>query len=87
MPSNPPLVLLIEDEAPIRRFLRASLGAQGFRLVEAETAQKGLRIAAQQPPDMVILDLGLPDGDGQDVLRQLREWLRAPIIVLSARGQ
>src|SRR5262249_10973607 len=87
MSSHPALVLLIEDETPIRRFLRASLSAQGFRLVEAKSGQKALRTAAQQPPDIVILDLGLPDCDGQDVLRQLREWLHAPIIVLSARGQ
>jgi two-component system KDP operon response regulator KdpE len=79
--------LLIEDEMPIRRFLRTSLAAEGYRLAEAETAQKGIRLAMQQPPELVILDLGLPDGDGQDVLRQLREWLRTPIIVLSARGQ
>jgi two-component system KDP operon response regulator KdpE len=87
MPSITPLILLIEDETPIRRFLRASLGAEGLRVIEAETAQKGLRIAAQQPPDIVILDLGLPDADGQEVLQRLREWLHAPIIVLSARGQ
>jgi two-component system KDP operon response regulator KdpE len=56
-------------------------------LNEAETGQKAIRVAAQQPPDLVILDLGLPDMDGQDVLRQLREWLQAPVIVLSARDQ
>src|SRR6516225_3627788 len=82
-----PMILLIEDELPIRRFLRASLASDGYRLVEAETGQKGLRLAAQQPPDLVILDLGLPDLDGQEVLRQLREWLHAPIIVLSVRDQ
>ena len=82
-----PLVLLIEDELPIRRFLRASLTGDGYRLVEAETGQQGLRLAAQQPPDLVILDLGLPDLDGQEVLRQLREWLHAPVIVLSVRDQ
>jgi two-component system KDP operon response regulator KdpE len=82
-----PMILLIEDELPIRRFLRASLASDGYRLVEAETGQKGLRLAAQQPPDLVILDLGLPDLDGQEVLRQLREWLHAPIIILSVRDQ
>jgi len=81
------MVLLIEDELPIRRFLRASLASDGYRLVEAETGQQGLRLAAQQPPDLVILDLGLPDLDGQEVLRQLREWLHAPIIILSVRDQ
>src|SRR5437762_3018506 len=79
------LILLIEDELPIRRFLRTSLA--DYRLVEAETGEQAIRVAAQQPPDLVILDLGLPDVDGQDVLRQLREWLTAPIIILSARDQ
>jgi two-component system, OmpR family, KDP operon response regulator KdpE len=79
------LILVIEDEQPIRRFLRASLTTEGYRLVEAATGEEGLRLAAQQPPDLVILDLGLPGLDGQEVLRQLREWLSAPIIVLSAR--
>ena len=79
------LVLIIEDEAPIRRFLRASLTAEGYRVVEAETGEEGLRVAARQPPDLVILDLGLPAMDGQEVLRRLREWLGAPVVVLSAR--
>ncbi len=87
MTAAEPLILLIEDEAPIRRFLRASLGAEGYRLVEAETGEQGLRLAAQQPPDLVIHDLGLPDVEGQDVLCRLREWLTSPILVLSARGQ
>src|SRR5262245_27942262 len=87
MSTTPPLILLIEDELPIRRFLRASLAGEGYRLAEAETGQQAIRLAAQQPPDLVILDLGLPDADGQDVLRQLREWLQAPIVVLSARDQ
>jgi two-component system KDP operon response regulator KdpE len=82
-----PLILLIEDELPIRRFLRTSLAGDGYRLVEAENGQQGLRLAAQQPPDLVILDLGLPDIDGHEVLRQLREWLRAPVIILSVRDQ
>ncbi len=82
-----PLLLLVEDELPIRRFLRASLAGEGYRLVEAETGQQAVKLAAQQPPDLIILDLGLPDQDGQEVLRQLREWLRAPIIILSVRDQ
>jgi two-component system KDP operon response regulator KdpE len=85
--STSALLLLVEDEQAIRRFLRASLTAEGYRLVEAETGQQAVKLAAQQPPDLVILDLGLPDVDGQDVLRQLREWLQAPIIVLSVRDQ
>lgn len=86
MPEGP-LILIIEDEQPIRRFLRASLVAEGYRLNEAESGQQGLRLATQQPPDLVILDLGLPDQDGQQVLKNLREWLTAPIIILSARDQ
>lgn len=82
-----PLILLIEDEVPIRRFLRTSLGGEGYRLVEATTGQEAIKFAAQQPPELVILDLGLPDIDGQEVLRRLREWLTAPIIILSARDQ
>jgi len=81
------VVLLIEDEVQIRRFLRIALGSQGFRLVEASTGGVGLAQAATQRPEIVILDLGLPDMDGTEVIRGLREWSRVPIIVLSARGQ
>jgi len=87
MPDHEPLVLVIEDEEPIRRFLRAALSGRGYRVAEAGRGDAGLRLAADQPPDIVILDLGLPDRDGQEVLRQLREWYRNPIIVLSARDQ
>src|SRR6516162_2463508 len=87
MATPAPLILLIEDEAPIRRFLRASLGTEGYRLVEADTGRQAVKLATQQPPDLVILDLGLPDLDGQEVLRHLREWLHAPIIILSVRDQ
>ncbi len=80
-------MLLVEDEAPLRNFLAASLASAGYRLAEADTGRKALRAASEQPPDLVMLDLGLPDMDGQEVLRQLREWLHAPIIVLSARDQ
>jgi two-component system KDP operon response regulator KdpE len=87
MTSNGHLVLVIEDELPIRRFVRASLTAEGYRIVEATTGEEGIKSAMAQPPDFVILDLGLPGLDGQDVLRRLREWLTAPILVLSARDQ
>jgi two-component system KDP operon response regulator KdpE len=87
MTATTPLVLLVEDELPIRKFLGASLASSGYRLEEAATGHEALKQAAQFPPDLVILDLGLPDMDGQDVLRQLREWLAVPIIVLSARDQ
>jgi two-component system KDP operon response regulator KdpE len=82
-----PTVLVIEDEPQIRRFLRATLTANGYRLIEATTAQEGLMQAATRQPEMVILDLGLPDLDGLEVTRRLREWTTMPIIVLSARGQ
>jgi two-component system KDP operon response regulator KdpE len=87
MADNHPTVLVIEDEAQIRRFLRATLTANGYQLIEATTAQEGLVQAATRQPDVVILDLGLPDLDGLEVTRQLREWTTIPIIVLSARGQ
>lgn len=80
-------VLLIEDEPQIRRFLRATLTVNGYTLTEAATAAEGLRAVAAQPPDLVILDLGLPDMDGLEVTRRIREWSGVPIIVLSARGQ
>lgn len=87
MPEGDCLVLVIEDEQPIRRFLRASLMGEGYRVVEASTGEEGLKLAVQQPPDIVVLDLGLPGIDGQEVLRQLRGWLTAPILILSARDQ
>ncbi|HVL18643.1 MAG TPA: response regulator [Gemmatimonadales bacterium] len=80
-----PLILVIEDEPQMRRFLRAALGAQDYRLVEATTARDGLAQAASRNPDIVLLDLGLPDRDGLEVTRELRQWSAAPIIVLSAR--
>ncbi len=85
--SNGPLILIVEDEPPLRRLLRTSLGDAGYRLVEAETGALAIKLASQQPPDLVILDLGLPDMDGLAVLVRLREWLKAPILILSARDQ
>lgn len=80
-------ILIIEDEQPIRRFLKVSLSNAGYRVSEAVAGEEGLRMASAQPPDLVILDLGLPDLDGQDVLQRLREWYSSPIIILSARDQ
>jgi two-component system KDP operon response regulator KdpE len=80
-------VVLIEDEPEIRRFLRPILEAQGYRLFAASTGGDGLVEAASRQPDIVILDLGLPDIDGLEVIRRLREWSSVPIVVLSARGQ
>lgn len=82
-----PLVVIIEDEPPMRRFLRAALPGEGYRVLEAATGADGLSLVASHNPDVVLLDLGLPDGDGLTVLRTLREWTRVPVIVLSARGQ
>lgn len=80
-------VLIVEDEQAIRRFLRSALEAEGLRVFEAETLQRGLIEAATRKPDLVILDLGLPDGDGIDFIRDLRQWSQMPVIVLSARTE
>jgi len=82
-----PIILLIEDDPRIRRFLRASLVTQGYDLIEAETGREGLALAASRVPDVVLLDLGLPDMEGMEVINQLRTWTSVPIIILSARGQ
>ncbi len=85
--ADAPLVLVVEDEERIVRFLQAVLDAQGYRVVAAATGQEALRQAATRAPDLVLLDLGLPDLDGLEVTRRLREWSSVPIVVLSARGQ
>ena len=87
MAENNPCILVIEDEPQIRKFLRTTLGSQSYTLLEATTAQEGLNEAASHPPDIVILDLGLPDMDGLEVISRLREWTAVPIIIISARGQ
>jgi two-component system KDP operon response regulator KdpE len=86
MSSAQTTILLIEDELPIRRFLRASMAESGYRLIEASTGREGLQMATLARPDCVILDLGLPDMDGLAVARELRGLTAAPIIVLTARG-
>lgn len=83
--SDGPIVLVIDDEAQIRRFLRISLEANQYQVREAFTGQEGLEQAALLRPDIMILDLGLPDLDGLEVLKRLREWSRVPVIVLSVR--
>ena len=80
-------VLVIEDEPPIRKFLRLSLETHGYRVTEVSTAAAGVGHAIAEPPDAVILDLGLPDQDGLEVIARLREWSQVPIIVVSARGR
>ncbi len=86
MGNDGPRILVVDDERAIRRFLRVSLGAHGYHVFEAATAQQGLEATATVRPDLIILDLGLPDLDGVDVTRQLREWSKVPIVVLSVRG-
>lgn len=80
-------ILSIEDEADIRKFLRSTLGANGMTVIEAATGKDGLRCVTTDNPDVILLDLGLPDMDGMDIIRQIREWTRTPVIVISARGQ
>jgi two-component system KDP operon response regulator KdpE len=79
-------ILVIEDEAHIRSFLRISLEAHGYSVLEARTGEDGLSLAGQNQPQLVIVDLGLPDMDGQEVIERLREWSEIPILVLSVRG-
>ena len=81
-----PTVVIIEDEPQIRRFVRSALEAEGWQVHEANTAKKGLTEAGTRKPDLLVLDLGLPDGDGLDVIRDVRGWSGVPIIVLSARS-
>ncbi|MFO1004149.1 MAG: response regulator, partial [Planctomycetaceae bacterium] len=85
--SNSPLIVVIDDEIAIRRFLNASLSNEGYRVKEAENARDGLRLLLQESPAAVLLDLGLPDRDGRELITELRGWSRIPIIVLSARDQ
>jgi two-component system KDP operon response regulator KdpE len=82
-----PNALVIDDELQIRRLLRASLEGNGYRVLEAATGQDGITQAAQHPPDVILLDLGLPDMDGVAVLKRLREWSRVPVLVLSVRDR
>ena len=85
--SDGPVVLLVEDEAQMRRFLRAALTSHGYRLVEAEKGGEAVGLTTSHNPELVLLDLGLPDIDGFEVTRRLREFSKVPIIVLSARGR
>lgn len=87
MTEEKELILLIEDEQQMRRFLRITLQSQGYRVIEASTANEAMLQAASRNPDIVLLDLGLPDMDGLEVTKRLREWTRTPIIVISAREQ
>ncbi|QKZ03811.1 response regulator [Pseudomonas eucalypticola] len=84
--SQTATLLVIDDEPQIRKFLRISLTSQGYQVLEAGTGADGLSQAALGRPDLVVLDLGLPDMDGQQVLRELREWTQVPVLVLSVRA-
>jgi two-component system KDP operon response regulator KdpE len=86
MNARAPVAILVEDEAQIRRFVRTALEAEGWSVHEAGTMKEGLIEAGTRMPDLIVLDLGLPDGDGRDFIRDLRTWSAVPIIVLSARA-
>lgn len=81
-----PIAILIEDEPQIRRFVRAALEGEGWQVHEADTARRGLVDAGTRKPDLLVVDLGLPDGDGLDLIRDVRGWSNVPIVVLSARA-
>jgi len=87
MSSDRPLILVIEDEPGIRRFLRVSLEQEGYRLAEAQTGRQAMVMIRSRPPDVIILDLGLPDLDGVEIIDFVRSWSKLPIIVLSARSK
>ncbi|MGH7455316.1 MAG: response regulator, partial [bacterium] len=84
--SNEPAILVIDDEIQIRRLLKLTLEANGFKTYLAESGEDGLIRAAMDRPDLIILDLGLPDADGIDILKKLREWATLPILILSVRN-
>ena len=87
MSTHKPVIVIVEDEAQIRRFVRIALELEQWQVIEAETAQRGLIEASTRTPDLIILDLGLPDRDGVDFIRDLRAWSGTPVLVLSARAQ
>ncbi len=87
MNGSPPLILIVEDEFQVRRFLRTALAAQGYRTVEAVDVKGALAAITTHPPEIVLLDLMLPDGDGIHLTREIRQWSHVPIIVISARGR
>ena len=79
-------ILIVDDEAPIRKFLSISLTAQGYTVLEADNGKRAIEITALKKPDIIILDLGLPDMDGKEIIREIREWTNTPILVLSVRA-
>jgi two-component system KDP operon response regulator KdpE len=87
MSANGAVILVVEDETPMRKFLRTALTAQDYRVVEAASGKEALGLATTHNPEVILLDLGLPDTDGIALAREIREWSRVPIIVISARGR
>ncbi len=87
MTEHPVSILIVEDETQMMRFLKAALTAQEYRVIDAGSVREALVCATTRSPDLILMDLGLPDGDGIDLIRQIREWSRVPIIVISARGR
>jgi two-component system KDP operon response regulator KdpE len=87
MPELHPTILVIEDEPPLQKFLRVALESQDYKIIQASRGEEGLRHAATAQPDVIVLDLGLPDVDGIEVTKRLREWSSIPIIVVTARGK
>jgi two-component system KDP operon response regulator KdpE len=85
--NNSSTIIIVEDETQIRRFLRTTLSSEGYQVIEAETGKQGLSEAATRKPDLIILDLGLPDMDGVEVVKGIRTWSSVPVIILSARSQ
>jgi two-component system KDP operon response regulator KdpE len=81
------IVLIVEDETPIRRFLKTTLASQGFKVLEAVKGEEAITMAASHNPDIILLDLGLPDVDGLEVIKRIREWSHTPIIVITARNK
>lgn len=84
--TNQQTILIIDDENQIRKILKITLESNGYRVIESETAQDGITKTAMHQPNAIILDLGLPDDDGQNVLKNLREWYKLPIIILSVKN-
>lgn len=82
-----PQILIVEDETPMRRFLQTTLRAHGFTVLEADSAKTALIAATTHTPELILLDLGLPDGDGLELVKQIRQWSKVPILVVSARGR
>ena len=83
--NNKPYILVVEDDRPIRNFITASLGAQGFNYIETDKGNEAIALSMSYNPDLIILDLGLPDIDGIEVITKIREWSKIPIIIVSAR--